>query len=801
MQQPRGPTAIERRGLQDLKKPLLIAGGVAAVLALGVGGYMMMPRGGETDAPAARGVVAPTPRADDAPAAERDPKVLQRMAADTPKDLRAAMEMSEAVGDRVGQAEAALLLHLRYGPDPVLAGQAGKLLEPYATQKDPFVTRVRALADLAAGDVEGAAAKLAGDGPRLALYRGWVALQAGDLDAASREAAKAREADARDMGAVWLAHAARVRSLGAEALPALREEVSRTPGHPRLSLLLAEALADDGDLREAAKVAASIDTDGAPAGFQARVLELRGRIAATRGDRTEALLRFDQARELAPEDLTAALGRVRVLMDAEDYATAAKELDTLRLAHPKDLPILLVAAELAMRKGRGDDALEVLEEAVALAPEDPRVLLAQGQVYAMRMDGEKARPLLEQARNLDPTLVRATEEEAGTLARLKKWDEVYKLLDAHRRQAEKLPGGKKIVAELWLVQARFLEQEGQTQAALAALDKALDAMPGQLDARLVRGRLRLAVGDEAGGAEDLQDLFDRTGGYPGLAGPLGRLLIRRGDVKSLDALIGEHLEDPRAPTDVILVGARLRLAQGNREAAVHLVDRVLERDPNNWEAHLVRGQVLLAQGDAMGALGELQQARPRKPDAELQVWLGKAFEATGETDTARAHYARAVELAPDMIEARVAYGALLAERGAAKAALEQLGPALEGDAHPRAQLAAGMAYRDLGQFDKAARAFRKASKLDPSLREASFWEGRLYAERNKNKAAVGALSRAVQGAPDDAPWLPLAYRLLGRAHAENGQRALARKAYERFLQLAPPSDPGRAEAERRLRDL
>ena len=98
--------------------------------------------------------------------------MLAAFAADTPARYHEAMTAAEASGDAVGKAEAALLLHLRYGPDPVLAGQAASLLQPYAEDTEPQVRRVLGLAALAGGDTAAAATDLAGDEPRTRLYRG-----------------------------------------------------------------------------------------------------------------------------------------------------------------------------------------------------------------------------------------------------------------------------------------------------------------------------------------------------------------------------------------------------------------------------------------------------------------------------------------------------------------------------------------------------------------------------------------------------------------------------------------------------
>ncbi|RMH00611.1 MAG: tetratricopeptide repeat protein [Deltaproteobacteria bacterium] len=799
---PRGPKVLERPDPRRLLKPAAV---VAGVLVLGAGGYAawnVLSGGGAEHSTVGRGFAAGE-EVTAGPAKPRSPDVLALLAQDRPPALREAIEAARAQGDLVGAAEAALWLHLRYGPDPVLLGQANEWLSSYQGNTEPFVTRVLALAAWAAGDLEGAFAKLASDGPRVDLYRGYVRFEQRRYDDAAGFARAAAKANAEDLAARYLAHAIAVATWADGAIEALEREVEAHPKHPRLSFLLAEAYVREGRLLDAAERAAKIDTTDAGPGFAADVLLLRGRIARAQGLRGEALLRFDQAKEVAPEDPRPIAERIRLLVEAHDFATAKRDVELAQNKFGEHVEVLLAAAELAIATGRGDEALELLGRAAAAASSDARVYLAMGRVYAMRMALDEAKQAFEKARELDPSRVEASAELARLYAKLRRYDEGMAVLDEHEKLLAEAKDARTARAELALARARLLLDKGERSAALEALDRALDEHRGHLGARLERARLLRAMGEDAKAESDLAFVFERAGSVPGLAATYGPILLRRGDKKALAKLLGDSLDDPRAPADLLLLGARLRLAEGKLDAAKGLADRVLEREPNNWSAHLVRGQVLMAEGDPEGAMLELQQARPTEPDAEVELWMGKVLEANGRGEEALAHYRRAVELDGDMAEARIAYGAALAARGAAKAALEQLQVVVRGDARPSAAayVALGRAYRDLGRIEDAVAAFRKARKLDPTLREAAYWEGRILSERNKHAAAVVALERAVQGADDRQPWLPLAYRLLGRSYAELGKRSLARKAYEKFLAIADPKDPGRAEATRRLRDL
>ena len=83
-------------------------------------------------------------------------------------------------------------------------------------------------------------------------------------------------------------------------------------------------------------------------------------------------------------------------------------------------------------------------------------------------------------------------------------------------------------------------------AALTALDQVLEAEPNHNDAQLMRGLMRLRQGETEAGRSDLVAVYQRTGGYPGLTGPLGRLFAREGNLDELEAQARRLLADPRA---------------------------------------------------------------------------------------------------------------------------------------------------------------------------------------------------------------------------------------------------------------
>jgi predicted Zn-dependent protease len=83
---------------------------------------------------------------------------------------------------------------------------------------------------------------------------------------------------------------------------------------------------------------------------------------------------------------------------------------------------------------------------------------------------------------------------------------------------------------LTLAHANLLVETGRKDQAIAVLDAALAADPDDNAAQLRRGVLAIEQGRGAAGRADLIAVFERTGGYPGLVGPLGRLYLRDGEL-------------------------------------------------------------------------------------------------------------------------------------------------------------------------------------------------------------------------------------------------------------------------------
>jgi tetratricopeptide (TPR) repeat protein len=796
---------------KEVKGPsrAVIYGGLAAVLVLGGAGaaYALGVFDGQVTDPVPNGTSggeAP-PQVPAGEVAERSEPVMAKFDLDTPAAYQQAGAISEQANDKVGQAEAALLTHLRYGPDGVLAGQAQAFLEPVAGRTEPFVSRVFALADLAGANADAALQKLTGDDPRSRLYKSWALLEQGKVDEARTEAAAASQARPNDKAAALAVLMADMAKDPVAGLDALRGAADQSPDHLLYQRRLVEGLLARGLLAEAHQRGEKLAAPGAAgAGVKSSLLALRAEVATARGDRATALRLYEQAASVAPDARVAQIARLDVLLRGGEVANVRGDLETMTHKDPGLVSAQLLLAELGIATGQGDQALAALGQVAEKLPNDPRVHDLKGQVFAMRMQTEDARAAFAKAREADPNYAEATVHEARLLVKLKKTDDALSLLDAQQAAARErnTTASRRAASTLLRAQAEALSGTGRHIEALEAVVGAVSVNPDDNDARLMHANMLLTLGKSGESETVLLELYERTGGYPGITSPLGRVYLRKKQLDELEGLIGGQLNDADAPDDILLTGALLRLHQEKLGQAKGLVDRVMARSPDSWEGHLVKCQIMLRDGDYATALMEIQQSRPRTPNGEVELWRGQALEYNGQPKEAMTHYERALQIEPSLTEAAALYGRLLAYSGTAKKAIEILEPVVEqSQEFPYAYAALGRAKYDLGKRDSAIKDFKTAYKLDPKLFEAYYWEGRIHGDKNKHGAAAKALAAGVKVAAPTEPYLPDAYRRLGDAYRSAGRNGEAKAAYEKYLEVAPPNASGRTAVQRLLQSL
>ena len=200
-----------------------------------------------------------------------------------------------------------------------------------------------------------------------------------------------------------------LRTLSQQALTAGRLEEARqwaeqaraaAPEHDlHTSLHLAAVMHRQQDLAGAESVFRALlphhPKHPAPAQRLSGLLMQQGRVE-------EAYRLARQARDLAPQDLGAALNLARAATQADDPGEAEQVLEEILVREPGNRAALHQLTDLALRQSRRSEARQWAERAVAAAPEDIGTILKLAQVLQAQGDLEGAKRRVEAALALAP---------------------------------------------------------------------------------------------------------------------------------------------------------------------------------------------------------------------------------------------------------------------------------------------------------------------------------------------------------------------------------------------------------------
>ena len=606
----------------------------------------------------------------------------------------------------------------------------------------------------------------------------------------------------------------------ARAVKVWRELVRRCPDEPELLEQLLEIARAGGDRAAQDEALRRLETVAPPERRLGLLLERAAVLRSRGGDEDLAAARetLARARDLAPRnpEVIAALRSLLALsQDAEglialldeeirrarkelaasaEGPTRAKALETLK-------GLCLDAAEVAevqlddpsratltieALREHGDD-LEVLERLASLYRRTRRLRDLEGVLAALaeRTEDEEQRIaiLLEQARLADE--VRG--DPAAALARL-------------QTAVEARPGD----AELRLARAAARERLGDWSGALEDLSEAarVSGAEGAGLAAIARRRgliLRDRLGDDGGAEAALREAVEADAEEPAALAELLDLLERRRAFSVMEELLGKVAERCREPRRRRLLTRRraelLATRLGRVDAALALLEDVLADHPEDQKARALLLQILRRAGRPSALAAALAAARAaitEATDAEGVAWLREEAlvraEALGELEAGRELLAEALDRAPE--DRRLSDELLRLERRADRP--ERLVPLLrematrQRDGARRARLlteAGRLCVRRLGDaggarslLEGAVEAAREGGHRREEL-AARLWLERVLVELGADDALTANLARSLELCKDSGGRRRLTLRL-AESRRSRGDRHGAREVLE-----------------------
>ncbi len=565
------------------------------------------------------------------------------------------------------------------------------------------------------------------------------------------EAVRQQQPELPEVG-LWLARAHRAAQNGAAELAAYRRYLQARPQAIGVRLLVVERLASQGWYQQAA--ALLNQAAQAPAATQSRTV----------GARVTYLRSRLRSAQQAPGEA----GELLLLAHERGYAR-----DAVEQAYAEDLalfpeaPALWFAYGNWLRKvGRSAEGTDALVRAGLLDARHRRK--AQASLRLMQKQGT------------------ATVSAALALGELALADGDG---DAALRYLEQVPPGHPRDGRASLLRGKLFRERGQVDAALDAFTRYVFFHEERRDMLYARGNLFWELG-------------------------------RREEALKLWM---EHREVlTRYPHVLLRVAAHYR-SQGDTAAEITAREQLVAALPGNQENRIRLGKLYHARGRVLEAVllwEQVLQERPRDPALLRQVaqgWLAlddadralpllqRAAEMGGLDPEASAMLANRLYERREYEAALRAYWALY-ERQPEHPALPRVLPelVLNLPAQPAQQRAAARLARDAGRLEPAAQLMEAVVNAMPRDPDARIALAEIYLAQDRAQAAETLL------AGDGAGGQTQALRLLAKAQARSGQRALLAQTLARLHALEPQDatlprrrglllvDLGRKEAARPL---
>ncbi len=372
--------------------------------------------------------------------------------------------------------------------------------------------------------------------------------------------------------------------------------------------------------------------------------------------------------------------------------------------------------------------------------------------------------------------------------------------------------------EAMLASAKEYLAKKDAKAASIQLKNALQQKPDLAEARFLLGKALLEAGDAVGAELELR----KAQGYKYPADEVTPLLARsmlalgQAD-KVTEEMASVELSTPLAKADLqtslaiaylvqnnsaqadaafaaaiaaqpgyppaLLGQARLKAGQGELPAAIGLVNTAIEASPELHEAWQLKGDLLLAEGDAAGAMLAYQKAMELRPTyLPAQVAIIRQFLAEGKLDEAAQQLAVMKGIAagqPQTIYMQALLAYQKKDFPAAKEAVLQL-LKLTPDSPLGLQLA-GLVEYELKAYPQAESYLLKALPGTPDLSVARRVLIATYLRSSQPGKALAALTPVLDKIEKDSNMLALA----GQVYVQNGEIEKAGEYFAKAATLDP----------------
>jgi tetratricopeptide (TPR) repeat protein len=503
----------------------------------------------------------------------------------------------------------------------------------------------------------------------------------------------------------------------------------------------------------------------------------RAKIFVDRGMRKEALLDYDRAVELDPDNVYAWANRGMTRVEVGDMAGARSDLARAEQLDPEFVQIFIARGMLADAEKRPRDAIDAYSKALEQEPDRSFAIGRRALAYAVLGD-DRAFDDAGAAIKLDPSWIdlyslravilmgrgdrdRAIAEMQAAIANDPKRAFAHvaaaRILAMADRRADAIRHYDAAIAiepQAYIYaersRVRSPDDKAGRQADIAA---ALKLDPKSREALVARAAFLQDQRDWDAAIAILTQALAGSPDDPALLAQRARAFQQKGDVERALVDAGAVLKREPKVIDIYLLRANLLRSQGKTEDALREATAAQAADPGNAYSHVVAASIYSAFHKDAEAMKAYDRALSIKPDA--YIYLNRSLRRP-KTDTAgrRADLDAALKLNPNLSEAIAEKARMQSDSGDLPGAIANYTSAIEkSPENPTLLVGRGIVYARAGDAGRAEGDFTRARALatDPASLNNMCW-----AKGTAGVALESALAdcnAALAKAPDLAGYL------------------------------------------------
>jgi tetratricopeptide (TPR) repeat protein len=424
------------------------------------------------------------------------------------------------------------------------------------------------------------------------------------------------------------------------------------------------------------------------------------------GNVDEAILHFENARQIKPEDPKAAFNLGNALIQKGRLNDGIENLTQALQLKPDYAEAHINLASAFLKVDRVDDAIDHYQKALQILPNLATAWNDLGFARLQKGSVADAIACFRKAVELDPGQAVTRNNLGNALVQQGKIDEAI----AHYQTALQL---KPDYAEAHYNLGSALTQKGHMDEAVIEFQRALQLKPDYATAAYNIGVAFFHQGKTGEAADYFQKAILINPTYAEAHYNLGNALVQLGNV---DEAISHFRQALQIEPGLYLTRNNLGyilLQTGKVDEAIDEFQQVLKTQPNYPDTHYNLGNALFQKGKLDEAIDQFQQTLRYQPKfAEAHYRLGTVLLQKGDETEALAHFQQALQLKPDFSEVLndLAWELATAPEGSVRDGNKAVQFAMRAN-----EIANG---KDLDILDTVAAAYAEAHRFDEAVRTA-----------------------------------------------------------------------------------